>query len=93
MKAAVFLCFAVAVAAAAAMPPPGPGSFAGSFLPSSGVLQSFVPTPQQIQALQAIPPAPAPAPGTAAKPPPPSAVSDIIKKYQGTAAAFMPAAP
>ncbi|XP_063587068.1 collagen, type I, alpha 1b-like [Penaeus indicus] len=56
----VALSFAAVLAAVAALPPPlGPGGAgpAGSFMPSPAMIQSFIPTPEEINALAAIPPA------------------------------------
>ncbi|XP_042872046.1 protein tfg-1-like [Penaeus japonicus] len=63
MKAAANLCFVATLAVAAALPVfPGPGGAGptGSFMPSPAMIQSFIPTPEEINALAAIPPPPAP---------------------------------
>ncbi|XP_042891147.1 oleosin-B6-like [Penaeus japonicus] len=107
MKAAVVFCFAASLAVAAALPPPGgfggfaPPAPAGPFAPSPAMIAAFIPTPEEIQALNALHttpapgavPAPAVAPGTPTAPPTmPPAVANLVKKYQAAAAAFMPPA-
>ncbi|XP_042891148.1 oleosin-B6-like [Penaeus japonicus] len=107
MKAAVVFCFAASLAVAAALPPPGgfggfaPPAPAGPFAPSPAMIAAFIPTPEEIQALNALHttpapgavPAPAVAPGAPTAPPTmPPAVANLVKKYQAAAAAFMPPA-
>ncbi|XP_063587062.1 uncharacterized protein LOC134764404 [Penaeus indicus] len=107
MKVAVVLCFVATLTVAAALPPPGgfggamPPAAAGAFVHSPAMVQSFVPTPEEINALNALHSTPAPAtipapvvaPGAPTAPPTmPPAVANLVKKYQAAAAAFMPPA-
>ncbi|XP_037776801.1 uncharacterized protein LOC119573769 [Penaeus monodon] len=93
MKVAVLLCFTASLAVTAALPADAP---AAPMVPSPAMIEAFIPTPEEIQALNALHTTPAPGvvptPGAAPVGPPtmPPAVGSLIAKYKAAVAAFIP---
>ncbi|KAK7075708.1 hypothetical protein SK128_004005 [Halocaridina rubra] len=100
MKASIIIALIGCLALVNAIPAPGAmgggGAGMGPFIPTAAMIQAFIPTPEEIAALNALNTTPVPgAPTTTPSGPPtmPPAVANLVNKYKMAVSAFIPPSP